>query len=116
MLPFPEGTGSLYKDVLIIMKDDEITNVVKNDKIILEYGKRLQSYSHKKHRHLYVAQKLRELARLVIVLKMSVDDLLEVRNWDKLISDIKCLAGFDSENHKYKVTSIPLKIGHSLAK
>ena len=67
LLPVGEGASQkLRENVLEKMQHDDVSIVVKNDPLILNYGSRLyDKVGHDKHTHNYVSQKMRELGRLL---------------------------------------------------
>lgn len=109
MLPVPDSCEILYEKVILKMKDDDIKTIITKDKRIMEFGKRMcEKYSHKPHQSQFISQKLRELGRLLNVLQKkdegiaTIDECLNAKNWDKVVSAVKEVAGYDNETHLYQ--------------
>jgi len=52
---------------LLKMATDEVTILVRNDPLIIQFGERLyQKHGQKEHIYVFVSQKMREVARLLI--------------------------------------------------
>ena len=115
-------------DTIIVpeMNRDEITNVVKNDELILTVGRFLLS-GLALRRAVYISQKCRLLSRLLIALREEVDDnkrdiasFIKPEHFDDITSCVKKMAGYTlvSENGieepSFKKGSLPLKIGYAL--
>ena len=121
-LPFlDKKLAVFYSDVVLKMRHDDITETVKNDDLIISYGKK--KYFKKScdlHTSNIVSLKMRELGRLVILgnkkgLK-SVSDFLLPENFKKTINTVKELCEYDYDSREYKKTRLVLSIGHSLNK
>ncbi|XP_051747472.1 uncharacterized protein LOC127511081 [Ctenopharyngodon idella] len=103
------------------IRQDDLRTVVRNDFGILQLAQTL----FKKHgadttKHDYIRQKLRELARLLLVLRgdsiYTIEDAVMPGNFHKVVKAVKKVSGFDEENNSYTAPSLALKIGHSLMK
>ena len=105
------------------MRDDGIREVVEGDYLIMRYGQRLyEEQGHIPHRHQYISQKMRELGRLLVVLKSSeynissLEDAMKPSSWDSFIQSVKKVSEFSYETHTYGIPSLALKIGYSMKK
>lgn len=118
-----EVTKKLYNDIILKMRDDGIREVVEGDYLIMRYGQRLyEEQGHIPHRHQYISQKMRELGRLLVVLKSSeynissLEDAMKPSSWDSFIQSVKKVSEFSYETHTYGIPSLALKIGYSMKK
>ncbi|KAI4903324.1 hypothetical protein NFI96_015942 [Prochilodus magdalenae] len=72
-------------------------------------------------KHDYIRQKMREVARLLLVAHKStplekMEDFIIPANYMHVISAVKVVAGYNSEKNTYSIPSLALKLGHSLQK
>lgn len=124
LLPMAEGSSSVFKDkVLSKMTRDEVFIAVKNDATIIQLGERiLGSVDDETHLFQYVSQKMREVGRLLLTVRAnhpeltSMKDCINPIHFDKIISAVQSVAGYDVNTNAYKTPSLALKLGHSLRK
>lgn len=118
---FSESISQGVWKLLDPMRQDDITTVVRNDFGILQLAQTL----YNKHgadttKYEYIRQKLRELARVLLVLRgdsiYTIEDAVKPGNFLKVVKAVKKVSGFDEENNSYTAPSLALKIGHSLQK
>ena len=116
-------SAEVTEDILVRMRDDEIKDVITNDSTLLEFASRMHEQNgHLKHRHQYIAQRIREMGRMLIEMKEkcptidTIEKCLDPSNWEKLLTAVKCVAGFDPKTSKYSKPSLPLRLGQSLVK
>ncbi|XP_058506753.1 uncharacterized protein LOC131473526 isoform X2 [Solea solea] len=108
------------KNVISSMVYDEVTRLIQNDKILLQFGQHLFDLNgSRKNRHDYIRQRLRELGRLLLVAKKKTpirkaEELIYPANFNHVISAVKALAGYNAENNTFCTPSLALKIGNSL--
>lgn len=105
------------------MRDDEVRRAIEGDDLIMRFGQRLyEEQGHHPHRLPYVAQKMRELGRLLNVLMssdlniFSLEDAMKSSSWDSLLKGVKIVSEFDNSTQTYGIPSLALKIGYSLKK
>lgn len=120
LLPIVGEKKEFYEKVLIKMRDDDVKSILQTDDLILSFGYRLfEKVGCNDHQFQYVSQRLRELGRLLIVMKdqygiRSLVEVIKPKNWEQLIQGIMVVAGYG--NNTVNVPSLSLKIGHSLTK
>ena len=123
LLPVPPNVSKdFYDKIICSMVTDEVSNVVKNDSLLLSFGERI---FHKSkglpHQYNYVRQKIRELARLLLIMKINDDrnlqleDCIDPAMFNQVVTAVKGLCGCDEQAH-FKKASLSLKLGHSLKK
>jgi len=71
-------------------------------------------------KHDYIRQKMREVrdlleARKITPLRTMVDFFIPA-NFKHVIAAVKVVSGYDEEKHSYRISSLALKLGHSLNK
>ncbi|XP_073667579.1 uncharacterized protein [Paramisgurnus dabryanus] len=112
---------SVWK-LLTPMKDDDISAAVRSDFTILQLA---QSFFNKHgqdpSKHDYIRQKLREVGRLLLVLRKqfslhTIEDAVKPANFEMIIQAVKRVSGYDAAKHTYQTPSLALKLGHSLNK
>lgn len=108
------------KNVISSMTYDEVTQMIQNDKLLLQFGQHLFDLNgSRKNRHDYIRQRLGELGRLILVAKKNTpirkaEELIYPANFNRVISTVKELAGYNPENNTFCTPSLALKIGNSL--
>lgn len=111
------------RNILTHMNYDEVSNVVQNDKCILQLGQYMFNKLKNKGNNNddYIRQKMREVGRMVLVAQ-NITPLKEVKeffipkNFSHVISAVKKAAGYDPKTNTYQTPSLALKLGHSLKK
>lgn len=125
MLPVPLDVSSgFYHRVIAKLRSDDICRLVKNDNLILKYGKRLfHRRDIEEHSSGLINSRLRELGRLLKVLRerscMKVSNLnaaISATSFDQLVEATKELAVFDENTHQFKKGNLAMRLGHALKK
>ncbi len=77
-------------------------------------------HGHDTTKYEYVRQKLRERARVLLILRAdsiyTIEEAVKPGHFLKVVKAVKKVSGFDEENQSYTAPSLALKIGHSLQK
>ncbi|XDV16124.1 hypothetical protein PO909_015963 [Leuciscus waleckii] len=108
--------------LLSVMKQDDISAVVKNDLSILQLAQSFfNKHGHDPTKFEYIRQKLREIGRLLLTLRRefsiySLEEAVKPANFHRLIGAVQRVSGYDDESHSYQCPSLALKLGHSLNK
>lgn len=96
---------------------------IRGDKLILLYRSQLyDKHGDENHLHGFVAQKMREIGRFLIVLKemdnsiSSLEDSFLPRRVPAVIAGLNKVAGFDAHDRSYRTPSLVLKLASSLRK
>jgi len=124
LLPCPDGTSDGLKEVLATFSIDEIAVIVKRDPLILQLGERLyRKHGHDKEQFCFIRNTLRELGRLLRVLRENTNqcnkglrEFIDPSQFQQVTEATRQVAGFSNETHFYTTPSLALKIGHSLKK
>lgn len=112
---------SVWK-LLTPMKDDNISAAVRSDFTILQLAQSfLNKHGQDPSKHDYIRQKLREVGRLLLILRMqfslhTIEDAVKPANFGMVIQAVKRVSGYDAAKHTYHTSSLALKLGHSLNK
>jgi len=123
LLPISDRASKGLKDVILAsMTNDEISDIVRTDGLIAEFGSRLyMKNGHLAHRHQYISQRLRELGRLVLGIKdlvgkssIKLQDYITPKQFQCVVDSIRHICGFDEKTHSFKIPSLSLKLGHSI--
>lgn len=109
--------------ILNTMVSGEIFDVIINDALILEYGKKCyQKCKSQPHQFNYVKQKMRELGRLLISMRticksalIHMKDCIDPTRFKNVISAVRLVCNMNDGGNVSK-PSLGLKIGHSLKK
>lgn len=106
--------------VLATMSENNITDICKNDPLLITYGKQLyRHHSHSKEN--LVSGKMRELGRLVHQIRskkpgITMTELICPANYDTIIDGVRTLCNFDTKDKSKSTPSLALKIGHAVKK
>nr|XP_023011705.1 uncharacterized protein LOC111501996 [Leptinotarsa decemlineata] len=109
----------LKNEVFCIMRPDEISLTAKTDPLICLYGESYLSKHKRKQMHTVTSNKIREMARLKIVLQKSttIDNLIDVLKpelYENIVAASKIISGFDNETKSFKSSSLALHMGTNL--
>jgi len=105
------------------MCQDEITNLVRNDAVIVRFGENLyQRQSHHNDFRTNISQKMREIARLIIALRTREPSIQNVKNcinpemFPHVLGAVHQLCGLSEDAKHYSTPSLAQKLGLSLKK
>ena len=121
-LPRPDSVKETVWKIACEMNQDDVSSVVRSETVILCIGESLfNSRKPYERRNDYIRQQMREMARLLITARAitplkSTEDLVMPCNFPHVIQAVRSVAGYDVESNSYKIPSLALKLGHSLAK
>ena len=114
-------SDQLYRNVISKLRDDHIAARILSDQLILEFGqRRYDKTGNHQHTPQHIAQRMRELGRLVIQAnKMDpslkqLSDCIKVTKWKTVIEAVKCEAEFDDETLVYGGPSFTVNCCNSL--
>lgn len=110
---------SPVKNLLSVMKQDEITSLVQADFLLAHLAINLcRKYEGSPDKHGYVRQTLRDLGKFLIALKeksiASFKNAIKPKNVYKVIMTIKHLAGFKKDLQRFSKPSLASRLRHSL--
>ncbi|XP_032363314.1 uncharacterized protein LOC116675982 [Etheostoma spectabile] len=120
--PVPDGVSKKVWQLTNAMQQDEVTNIIKEEKSILRFGEHLYvKLGHDNTKHVYIRQKMREIGRLVRQAQNAgrlkhMEDFYVPSNFNSVVEAVRELAGFHEHSNSYKTPSLALKLGHSLKK
>ncbi|VEN43773.1 unnamed protein product [Callosobruchus maculatus] len=104
-----------------MMREDEISFTAKTDLLIAHYGESYLKSQKRERKEYSCSNKMRELARLLITYRASVNDnsiafkdLLHPEKFEGVVSATRKLSGFDPINKTYEAPSTALHMGTSL--
>lgn len=109
----------LKQEVFDIMRPDEISFVAKNDFLICLFGESYLNKHKRKQMRTAVSNKMRELARLKIVLTKSTTissliDALLPEMYNHIVAAAKVISGYDPETKTFQASSLALHMGTTL--
>lgn len=120
-LPRPDQVHEAVWKIACEMNQDDISLVVRNERDILSLGESLyNARKPQEKRNDYIRQKMREMARLLITTSFNTFEehrnLVMPCNFPYVIQAVRAVASYELESNSYKIPSLALKLGHSLAK
>ncbi|XP_029943204.1 uncharacterized protein LOC115385360 isoform X2 [Salarias fasciatus] len=117
-----EVSDGLQK-ILTHMNYDDVSQVVQNEKCILQLGQYMFNKLKNKGNNNddYIRQKMREVGRLLFVAQKitplkKMEEFFIPKNFPHVIRAVKEAAGYNAETNTYCTPSLALKLGHSLKK
>lgn len=115
-----------FKRVIDRMHADKFSRAVKRDEVILKVGLQLFDKHGGEKRIIeddkieYINGKMRELARLAVVLQqdniLKLQDCIKPHCFDTVVRAVRTVANFDYSSSTYGTPSLALKLDHSLNK
>lgn len=120
LLPIAASTSGCQK-VINNMRQDDVSFHIRSDSLICMYGESLYAkHGRVKHRHQYIAQRMRELGRFMLVAKdmdktvKGLEDLCAPSKFQFVVSVAKKTTEFSPGKNEYGKPSTAVKIGFSL--
>ncbi|XP_041815524.1 uncharacterized protein LOC121622685 isoform X2 [Chelmon rostratus] len=121
LVPYRGQASQRCSNIVNRMIIDKVSQEVKNDPLICEFGDRLlEKHGSDQSKDGHVRQKMRELGRFVLAAK-SIDsrvkllqDVLVPPNFQLAVEAAKKASGFTKSKYRYDTPSLALKLGHSL--
>lgn len=120
LLPIASSSGGC-QDVVNNMRQDDVSFHIRSDTLICRYGDSLYAkHGRVKSRHQYIAQRMRELGRFVLVAKdmdktvRGLEDLCAPSKFQLVVSVAKKLTQFSPSKNEYGKPSTAVKIGFCL--
>ncbi|XP_034747424.1 uncharacterized protein LOC117956459 isoform X1 [Etheostoma cragini] len=113
--------GGVWK-LLSVMKQDEVSSVVRNDQCLIQFAHSLYNkHGQDPTKYEYMRQKLREVGRLLLCLRTefsvhNLEEAVKPANFQRVVQAVKKVSGFDEEKDLYQTPSLALKLGHTLQK
>ena len=99
--------------------------VVKHDLVLQKLAANLLSrVGHSKHHLNYIRSRLRKLARMLVLVRHTNQDLQEAsletviapEHFRAVLEAVKTMAGYNSKDHSFTAPSVAINIGHDLEK
>lgn len=110
----------LQTEVFNSMKCDEVTLVAQKDNLICLFGSRLLKNHRERHLKNYISQRLRQLAKFLLILRSLEPDVQDLQDffvpthYKTVVQAAKKLSGYDDDKNTFTHPSNALKIGHSI--
>ena len=115
-----KASEGLKRDVLSVMHQDEVTAAFRTDDLIMKFGSGLYfQHGHHPHRWQNIRERIRQLGRLLVQMRKSgsvkcLADCLVPEYFERVVTSVRDISGFDENDHVYATPTLVLKIGHSL--
>ena len=107
----------LRKKVFPVMREDDITKLIRYDELLIAFGNKMCSKYRLEHQHDMIRARLRLLGRFLATLKKIDSDITEFacmynpRKYDNCIQAVHSLAQFDETGSTCKTPSIASSLG-----
>lgn len=112
----------LRDEVFPPLRDDEISNVVRHDELLIKFGNQLCQKYRSKHLHYHIRQQLRALGRLLLEARKvdsGISDfasLYAANKYDSVKQAVNQVAGLDEKTNVYKAPTLASSLGTSVRK
>ncbi|XP_074027761.1 uncharacterized protein isoform X1 [Leptinotarsa decemlineata] len=113
-------SSRIKDEIFIIMRPDDISLVAKNDPLICLYGEALLNKHKRKQIAIVISNKMREMGRLLIALKMiKIDsiglfDTLKPENFQSFVSATKVISGYKPNDKSFVAPSLAMHMETNL--
>lgn len=121
ILPNLHGASEELKTIILPhLRNDEISDIVRHDCLILSFGTKLFKKKKERRSRKAICSKMRDLATLLKIARSeypetaTLEELLDPLKYENLIVCIKKMCGFNNETGDVEVTSIPARLRPSL--
>lgn len=120
--PVPSHMSQQLWKVISAMNPDPITDVIKNDQVIIDVGQHLLNKGGMSAKNQQcVREKMREMGRLIhkarrVTNLKKMEDLINPKKYMETIKAVKFTCGYDSETNKFLIPSLANKLGNTLVK
>ncbi|KAL6466660.1 hypothetical protein MHYP_G00244640 [Metynnis hypsauchen] len=120
--PVPSTISKQLWGVISAMNPDPITNIVKNDQVIIDVGQHLLNKGGTSAKNQQsVREKMREMGRLIrnarkVTTLKKMEDLINPKKYMETVKAVKLTCGYDSETNKFLIPSLANKLGNTLVK
>ncbi|KAL6476808.1 hypothetical protein MHYP_G00153070 [Metynnis hypsauchen] len=120
--PVPSTISKQQWGVMSAMNPDPITNIVKNDQVIIDVGQHLLNKGGTSAKNEQsVREKMREMGRLIrnarkVTTLKKMEDLINPKKYMETVKAVKLTCGYDSETNKFLIPSLANKLGNTLVK
>lgn len=107
----------LTKVVFPVLREDDITRLVRYDELLIKYANKLCDKYKLQHQHDMIRSRLRLLGRFLAALKVINHDidnftsLYHPKYYDDIIHAVNEVAGFDKKSNLYKTPSNATNLG-----
>lgn len=118
----PVAEETLRKVVFPVLREDEITRIIRYDELIIMYGNRLCRKYRKQYQHKLIRSHLRYLGRFLKIIKdinVQVTDMQSIYHpgfYEDCIKTVNKMSILDNTTNTYKVTTTPQLMGTLLKK
>lgn len=120
--PVPSHISKQLWAVISAMNMDPVTEIIKNDHVIIEYGEHLLNkcgITLKSQQ--CIREKMRELGRLLDNARKhtplkKMEDFINPANYLKVVEAVKHTCGYQSSTHTFAIPSLATKLGNALVK
>ncbi|XP_029171322.1 uncharacterized protein LOC114940736 [Nylanderia fulva] len=108
----PIASKTLRKTVFPVMKEDEVTRILRYDELMITYANKMCVKYKVQHQHDMIRAKLRLLGRFLLALKdiytniQDFQSLYHPRLYDDCISAINIIANYDNNTQLYKASAV----------
>lgn len=104
-------SNEILKIVFPVMRDDEVTRIIRYDELLIIYANKLCTKYKAQHQHDMIRARLRVLGRFLLAMKKINKDVKDFRSiyhpkvYDDCISAINIVAGYNNEEKMYKASA-----------
>ncbi|XP_067243639.1 uncharacterized protein [Chanodichthys erythropterus] len=120
--PVPSNMSKQLWGVITTMNLDPITEIIKNDKVIIDFGQHLLNKGGISAKNKQcVREKMRQLGRLLynarkVTSLKTMKDCVNPKKYMETVKAVKHTCGYNIETDKFSIPTLANKLGNSLVK
>nr|XP_020466964.1 uncharacterized protein LOC109966462 isoform X2 [Monopterus albus] len=120
--PVPLKVNQQLWKVISAMNPDPVTDIIKNDNVILDLGQHLLNKGGMSaNNQLYVREKMREMGRLIhsarrVTTLQAMEDFIHPEKYSEIVKAVQITCGYDGDTKKFVTPSLAIKLGNALVK
>ncbi|XP_026187046.1 uncharacterized protein LOC113144933 isoform X2 [Mastacembelus armatus] len=120
--PVPSSISKQLWGVIGAMNPDPVTDIIKNDYVILDLGQHLLNKGGMSAKNQqYVRERMREMGRLIhnarkVTTLQTMEDFIHPKKYSETIKAVRFTCGYDSDTNKFLIPSLAIKLGNALVK
>lgn len=121
LMPSKSGCSEALHEILSVMVNDDVSRVVRSDRVILALGEKML-YKQGKQKKAYLRNTLRELGRLLLALRSkstgltALEDYMIPSMFKTVVAAVREVSGFCGDKVNYETPTLAIKLGQSLCK
>lgn len=112
----------MKNSILPVLKDDEISKIIKRDTLIILFGNKLTRKYGESHLGYHIRQQLRQVAKFFLCCKRldssirNFADIYDPLKFDLVLNGAQAAAGFSEKDNKFRAPTLAANLGTLIKK